>query len=149
MIPATWIAGGVAVAVGLAGVSGYVAGRKALRGEMDALRRSYEIAAAQASAREAERIRMWSQAITVAGAKYEERAQVADRSFNGSLDRLRDAYASRDRMRPAAPAPAGCPAPSGPAAADLLRAGEAIAGIARDADRDRAALIACVQAWPG
>lgn len=149
-IPAwAWKWGAVALAVGALSTSCYVAGRKAVRGEMDALRRSYEVAAAQAAGREAERVRTWQQALTVAGAKYNERAQMADRSFDANLDSLRRAYnSSSARLRPPAPAAQGCAEPSGPTAAELLRAGEALAGIIRDADRDRAALISCVASYP-
>lgn len=148
MIPLPWLAGGLALAVAVSGVSGYVSGRKSLRDQMTALERSYAVAAAQAAGREAERLRVWTNAAKIAGERYAERAQIADRSFDASLDRLRNAYSSSERMRSTAPAPEGCPGPSGPTAAELLRAGETIAGMARDADRDREALISCVAAYP-
>lgn len=117
-------------------------------GKRVALERSYAVAAAQAAGREAERLRVWTNAAKVAGERYAERAQIADRSFDASLDRLRNAYSSSERVRATATAPEGCPGSSGPTAAELLRAGETIAGLARDADRDREALRACVSAWP-
>jgi hypothetical protein len=148
LIPLPYRIGIAAALVGILCVSSYVAGRKAVRGQMDALRQSYEVAAAQAAGREAERVRMWTQAVTVAGAKYDERAKMADASFDSSLDRLRNAYSSVKGVRFTAAVAGECPAASGPAAGDLLRHGEAIAELARRADKDRAALASCVAAWP-
>ncbi len=115
---------------------------------MDALRQSYEVAAAQAAGREAERVRQWEQSAIVAGEKYDERAKIADSSFDANLDRLRQAYSSVRGVRFAAPVAGECAEPSGPTAGDLLRHGEAIAELARRADKDRAALISCIAAWP-
>lgn len=129
-------------------VTGFVAGIKWERPKRDALEQGYKAAAAQAAGREAERIRMWQQAMKVAGEKFNARREQADRSHDAYLDRLRDAYTRSERVRASSPAPEVCARPGGPTAADLLRQGEAIAAIARDADRDRAALMACVEAWP-
>ena len=138
----------IAIAAGAVAWWIYDAGQDSKQGELDALRQSYEVAAAQAAGREAERVRMWTQAVTIAGAKFDERAKIADSSFDASLDRLRNAYASVKGVRFAAPAPAGCPEAGGPTAGELLKAGELVAGLVRDADRDRAALASCVGAWP-
>ena len=148
LVPVPWKLGIAAAVIGILCVSSYVAGRKAVRGQLDALRQSYEVAAAQSAAREAERVRMWTQAVTVAGAKYDERAKIADSSFDASLDRLRNAYASVKGVRLAAPAAGECPAAGGPTRAELLGMGETLARLVREADRDRAALMACRQAWP-
>lgn len=148
LIPFPYRIGIAAALVGVLCLSSYVAGRKAVRGQMDALRQSYEVAAAQAAAREVERVRMWTNAVTVAGAKYEERAKVADASFDSSLDRLRNAYSSIKGVRFTAPTSGECPATSGPTGAELLGMGETLARLVREADRDRAALMACVQAHP-
>lgn len=149
LIPLPYKLGILAFAVALAGVCGYVKGRSSLKSEMQALRQSYEVAAAQAAGREAERVRMWSGALIQAGRQYDERAKVADSSFDANLDRLRRAYAaSGSRVQPAASVAGSCAEPSGPTAGELLKAGELVAGLVRDADRDRAALISCVQAWP-
>jgi len=148
LIPLPYRIGIAAALVGILCVSSYVAGRKAVRGQMDALRQSYEVAAAQAAGREAERVRQWSNAITVAGAKYDERAKIADSSFDASLDRLRNAYSSVKGVRLAASAAGECPGPSGPTRAELLGMGETLARLVREADRDRAALASCVAAWP-
>ena len=148
LIPLPYRIGIAAALVGILCVSSYVAGRKAVRGQLDALRQSYEIAAAQSAAREAERVRQWTNAVKVASEKYDERAKIADASFDSSLDRLRNAYASVKGVRLAAPAAGECPGPSGPTGADLLGMGETLARLVREADRDRAALMACVQAYP-
>jgi len=149
LIPLPWKLGIVAVAVALVGVSGYVKGRNSLKADMQALRQGYEVASAQAAGREAERVRVWTNAAVVAGEKFNERAKVADASFDSNLDRLRRAYNSHSaRLRPPASAAGSCPEPSGPTAGELLKAGEMVAGLVREADRDRAALMACVSAWP-
>lgn len=148
LIPLPYKLGALALLVALVGVSGYVKGRKDVRALWNAEKRSYELALAQAVGARQERERMWREAITVAGAKYDERAKMADRSFDSSLDRLRSAYASSARLRLPAVAAGQCDRAGEPTAADVLRAGEEFAAILRDADRDRAALATCVAAWP-
>lgn len=148
LIPWSYKLGALALVVALVGVSGYVKGRKDVRALWRAEVASYREAAAQAAGAARERERVWKQAMTVAGEKYDARAKVADGNFDTALDRLRNAYSSRDGIRQPAKPPGQCPEPSGPTAAELLRAGEDLAGILRDADRDRAALMACVGAWP-
>jgi hypothetical protein len=148
LVPLPWKLGAVAALVGILCVSSYVLGRKHVRGQMDALRQSYEVAAAQAAGREAERVRQWTNAVKVASEKYDERAKIADSSFDASLDRLRQAYASVRGVRFAAPVAGECPSPSGPTGAELLGMGETLARLVREADRDRAALASCVAAWP-
>ncbi len=148
LIPWPYRIGIAAALVGILCVSSYVAGRKSLRGQMDALRQGYEIAAAQAAGREAERVRQWTNAVKVASEKYDERAKIADSSFDASLDRLRNAYSSVKGVRFAAPVAGECPGPSGPTRAELLGMGETLARLVREADRDRAALASCVAAWP-
>jgi len=148
LVPLPWKLGAVAALVGILCVSSYVLGRKHVRGQMDALRQSYEVAAAQAAGREAERVRQWTNAVKVASEKYDERAKIADSSFDASLDRLRNAYSSVKGVRLTAAVAGECPEPSGPTAGDLLRHGEAIAELARRADKDRAALKSCIAAFP-
>lgn len=148
LIPLPYKLGALALLVALVGVSGYVKGRKDVRALWNAEKRSYELALAQAVGARQERERMWREAITVAGAKYDERAKMADQSFDASLDRLRNAYNSSARLRLPAAAAGSCPESSGPTAGELLKAGELVAGMVRDADRDRAALISCVQSYP-
>jgi hypothetical protein len=148
LIPLPYRIGIAAALVGILCVSSYVAGRKSLRGQLDALRQSYEIAAAQAAGREAERVRQWSNAVKVASEKYDERAKIADSSFDASLDRLRNAYSSVKGVRLAAPVAGECPGPSGPTRAELLGMGETLARLVREADRADAALRACVSAYP-
>jgi hypothetical protein len=126
----------------------YDAGQDSKKGELNAVIESHRIAAAQAAGREAERLRMWTNAVKVSGEKYAERAKIADSSFDASLDRLRNAFNSVKGVRFTAAVAGECPAASGPAAGDLLRHGEAIAELARRADKDRAALASCVAAWP-
>lgn len=147
-IPTLWKLGALALLLATVAASSYVAGRKAVRAQMEALQQSYAVAAAQAAGREAERGRVWKSAVTTAGVKYEEARKVADTGHSTSLERLRNAYTGRDRVRPASAAPADCPGPSGPTAGELLQQGEILAGIIRDADQDRAGLMACVGAWP-
>jgi hypothetical protein len=67
LIPLPWKLGILALAVALAGVSGYVKGRNSLKADMAALRQGYEVASAQAAGREAERVRQWTGAVIVAG----------------------------------------------------------------------------------
>lgn len=147
-IPWYWKLGAVALA-GLALYAwAYLDGRDSKQSELDALERSHAEAFARASGAARERERINNEAMAVAGRKWDEHAKIAGGKFDTALDRLRRAYASRDGV-PRNPETAGqCPEPSGPAAAELLRQGETIAGIARDADLDRAALMACVSAWP-
>ncbi len=147
-IPLPWKLGLLAIVVALAGVSGYVKGRKDVQALWNAERQSYEVALAQAVGARQERERMWREAMTVAGRQYDERAKMADQSFDTSLDRLRSAYASSARLRLPAAASGQCDRAGEPTAADVLRAGEELAAILRDADRDRAALATCVAAWP-
>ena len=149
MIPGRYKLAIVCAMVAAVALWAYFEGRESKQGELDALRQSYEVAYAQAAGARQARERIWEQAIAVAGEKYDERAKIADQSFDASLDRLRDAYASSARLRLTPKATGSCAEPSGPAAADVLRAGEQLAAILRDADRDRAALMACVGAWPG
>lgn len=148
MIPITWLAGGLALAVAVSGASGYVAGRKAVRGEMDALRQSYAIAAAQAAGREAERGRMWQQALTVAGDKFNERIEAGNGWTATREQRLRDAAATSERVYAATTVTPGCPAVNQPRLADVLAASREIVALARDADAVRAAALACISAWP-
>ena len=140
--------GAVAIATAVLAGSCYIAGRKAVRGEMDALKRSYEVAAAQAAGREAERSRMWQTAAKVAGERYGTAIKQTDASFDASLDRLRNAYQGSAGLRAPTSVTGGCQDAGGPTAADVLGAGEALAGILRDADRTDAALRACVAAFP-
>jgi hypothetical protein len=149
LIPLPWRIGLLALAVALVAVSGYVKGRNSLKADMQALKQGYEIAAAQAAGREAERSRMWQQAAKVAGEKFDERAKMADSSFNSSIDRLRSAYASSsNRVQPAAAVAGECQAAGGISAGDVLKQGEELAAILRDADRTALALQACVAAFP-
>ena len=148
LIPFPYRIGIAAALVAALCLSSYVAGRKAVRAQLDALRQSYEVAAAQSAAREAERLRMWTNAVKVSGEKYAERAKVADASFDSSLDRLRNAYSSIKGVRFAAPASGECPAAGGPTRAELLEHGETLARLVREADRTDAALASCVAAWP-
>jgi hypothetical protein len=148
LVPLPYRIGIAAALVGILCLSSYVAGRKSLRGQLDALRQSYEVAAAQAAGREAERVRQWSNAVKVASEKYDERAKIADSSFDASLDRLRNAYSSVKGVRLAAPVAGECPGPSGPTRAELLGMGETLARLVREADRADAALRACVSAYP-
>jgi hypothetical protein len=129
-------------------IAGFIAGIKWEKPKRIALEQGYQVAAAQTAGREAERVRQAAARIAHEQEKADARIAQADRSFDAYLGRLRDAYSRSDRVRAATPAPEGCPAPSGPTAADILREGEKLAGIVRDADRDRAALEACVAAWP-
>lgn len=148
LIPLPYRILGAAVLAAVLALTCYVGGRRSKQADLDALRRSYELAAAQSQAARKERERVWEQAMTQAGRQYDERAKVADRSFDNSLDRLRSAYASSAQLRVPAGTAGQCDRAGEPTAADLLRQGETLAAIARDADRDRAALISCVQAWP-
>ena len=149
LIPLPYRIGLLALAVALVAVSGYVKGRNSLKADMQALRQGYEIAAAQAAGREAERSRMWRKAAKVAGEKFDERSKMADSSFDANLDRLRSAYASSsNRVQPAASVAGSCPEPSGISARDVLKQGEELAAILRDADRTALALQACVAAFP-
>lgn len=148
LLLANWRLVGIALLVATVGASCYVLGRKHVRAEFNAYKAAQAVEVARIKGQQQERERMWTQAMTVAGKQYDEQAKVADQSFDTSLDRLRRAYASTNRVRPAAASACECPEPSGPTAADLLRAGETLAGIARDADRDRAALVSCVAGWP-
>jgi hypothetical protein len=138
-----------ALAVALAGVSGYVKGRNSLKADMAALRQGYEVAAAQAAGREAERSRMWANAAIQAGRQYDERAKLADSSFDSNLDRLRRAYtSSSNRVQPAAGTAGSCEEAGGPTAGDILKQGERLAEILRDADRAQSALMACIATYP-
>lgn len=130
-------------------VGAYSMGRKHVREAWDLERQAQRAELEHAKGIQQERERMWSKAMTTAGVKYDERATIADQSFDASVERLRRAYETRPRVREPAGATGQCPSPSGPTAADVLGAGEALAAIVRDADRDRAALDACVRAWPG
>lgn len=148
LIPLPYKLGALALLVALVGVSGYVKGRKDVRALWNAEKRSYELALAQAVGARQERERMWREAITVAGAKYDERAKMADQSFDASLDRLRSAYASSARLRLTPKDAGSCDRTGEPTARELLAAGETLAAIVRDADRTAAALASCVAAWP-
>lgn len=149
MIP-SWAIKLGAVALSVAALSWwmYDAGQDSKQSQMDALRQSYEVAAAQSAAREAERVRMWTQAMTQAGRQYDERAKIADSSFDASLDRLRNAYSSVKGVRFTAPATGECPAASRIDPDAVLRAGETVAAMARDADKTLAALQACIASHP-
>lgn len=148
LIPWYWKLAALALLVALAAASGYVRGRQDVRALWEAERQALQVEIARAAGAARERERMWKQAMVTAGEKFDERAKIADAGFDASLDRLRNAYASGAGLRIPASATSQCPEPSGPTAAELLRAGEALAGIIRDADRDRAALMSCVAAWP-
>lgn len=148
LIPWYWKLGAAAALAAALYAWAYLDGRDSKQGELDALRQSYEVAAAQAAGMRKERERMWAEAITVAGRRYDERAKIADASFDSSLDRLRNAYASSARLRLTPKAAGSCAEPSGPTAAELLGMGETLARMVREADRDRAALMACVGSWP-
>lgn len=147
-IPLSYKLGALALALALAGAAGYVQGRKSLRGDLDALRASYAAAAAQAKGQAEERERMWTNAAQVAGEKYDARIKAGDDWAAAQLDRMRDAAATGERVRAATETAGGCPAPRGPTQAELLGASREIIELARDADQDRAALEACLAAWP-
>lgn len=151
-IPFMWKLGGLALLVALVAASSYVAGRKAVRAEMQALKLSYEVAAAQAAGREAERGRQMKADVHKAGERYVEQIKVGDSwlaTERGVNIRLRDSIARSDRVRAGSPAPAGCPDVSQRAKAELLGAREAIAELAESANRDRLGFEACISSWPG
>ena len=148
LIPWPYRIGIAAALVGILCVSSYVFGRKHVRGQLDALRQGYEVAAAQAAGREAERVRQWSNAITVAGEKYAERAKIADSSFDASFDRLRNAYSSSARVRIPSSLTRECPQFDIGTKAELFREAEALAAAIRDASRDRAGLESAADSWP-
>lgn len=148
MIPLPWLAGGLALAVAVSGVSGYVSGRKSLRDQMTALERSYAVAAAQAAGREAERGRLWKQAVILSAEKYDASLKINSGRARTELERLRDSAATRDRVRTATETTGSAPAACGATRAELLRFGEAVVGLAEQAATADAGLRACVGAWP-
>lgn len=145
---AVWKGVAVAVAAGAALWWAYDAGQDSKQGQMDALRQSYEVAAAQAAAREAERVRQNVERVNSAEAKAVQHAKVRDRNFNDALDRMRDAYNSTRGLRLAPGSTAICPADSFGTKAELLREAETLIGAIRDADKDRSGLETAVSAWP-
>jgi hypothetical protein len=127
---------------------GYVKGRGDVRALWDAERAGYRAAAAQAAIREAETAKRWRVQVDEAQRAYDGELRTIERRNDDYLDRLRDALARSDRVRAGAPAPAGGEGAGRATAAELFGKGEELARLVREADRDRAALIACVGAWP-
>lgn len=148
VIPLPYKLGALAIALAVSHAFVYFKGRSHMLERWNAANAAAAVEQAKRQGEQDEKERMWETAMKTAGAKYDERAKIADSSFDTSLDRLRNAYSSSARLRQPAQAAGSCPEASGPTAADVLRTGEALAGILRDADLDRAALMACVTAWP-
>lgn len=148
LIPFPYRIGIAAALVGILCLSSYVAGRKAMHWQMDALRQSYEVAAAQAAGREVERVRQAKARIETVEAKAVQHEKVRERNFNDSLDRVRHAYSSTRGLRLAPGSAALCPADSIGTKAELLREAETLIGAIRDADKDRAGLTGSIEAWP-
>lgn len=147
-IPLPYKLAAVGIAIALSGTFGYFKGRAHMLERWNAANAAAAVEQARRQGEQDERERMWQDAMQTAGAKYDERAKIADSSFDASLDRLRNAYSSSARLRQPAEAAGSCPEASGPTAAELLEHGETLARLVREADRDRAALMACVQAYP-
>lgn len=148
MIPIPWLAGGLALAVAVSGVSGFVAGIKWEKPKRIALEASYKTAAAQAAGREAERGRLWKQAVILSAEKYDASLKINSGRARTELERLRDSAATRDRVRTATETTGNTPATCGATRAELLRFGEAVVGLAEQAATADAGLRACVGAWP-
>ena len=150
LIPLPWKLGFLALAIAASGASGYVLGRKHVRMAWDAQRAVDAAAEAKARGIYEERERMWTKATEVAGEKFNERIKIGDAWAARELGRLRASAGSSGRM-PSAPGITETCAGAisgGPGISELQRAGEAIVGLVQSADRDRAALVACVDAWP-
>lgn len=148
LIPLPWKLAGLALLIAVCSVSGYVLGRKHVRQAWDADRAAVTAEMSRLKGKQEERERMWTEAMKVAGEKWNARTEKADRDFDSYLSRLRDAYARSDRVRSASTPAQACPADSIGTKAELLREAEALVGAIRDADRDRAGLEAAVSAWP-
>lgn len=143
-----WKAGAIAaVAAGL-WLHGCSVGQDGEREKREALQRSYEVAAAAAAAREAEKVRVRDNAVKVAGEKYAQANAINSASYDARVARLRDAAATRDRVRSATESAGTSCQTSAGTSAELLGYGEAVARLAREATADRSALIACYEAFP-
>lgn len=144
--PITWLAG-FAVICGIF-LGGYFKGRADEGVSWKIEKHGYEVAAGQAARREKETSDRWIKAVKLSGERYRAALKTYDGVYNNQLARLHKSAADAERLREASGAGSGDSETSGPSAAELLRAGEELIELARDADKDRAALIACTQGWP-
>lgn len=147
LIPLPYKIGILAVLAALLSVTAYVKGRNSLKADMQALRQSYELAAAQAAGREAERVRGWQQALIVSMEKWNvaNKTIVADR--DAATRSLRDA-GDRARVRIAASPVARDCSISGPGYEDLQRKGEELEELVSAGARLGNSLAACLAQFP-
>lgn len=140
----------LAIAAGLL-TTAYLTGRKHVRVQWEAERQAYRIAAAQVAAASEERERGLKQIAQRTEENLNEELKVRDARHATELSGLRNAInARRSRVSNDTTASAKCETASSTVVTldELQRASEALVGIVTQADRERAALMACVAAWP-
>jgi hypothetical protein len=147
LVPLPYKLGALALAVALAATSGFVAGRKSLRGQLDALRQSYEVAAAQAAGARKERERADEARITEAKEKLSHANKTVAAVRDDATRSLRERGESARLRIAASPAARDCPV-SGPGYEELLRKGEELEELVSAAARIGNALNACLSSWP-
>ncbi len=150
MTPALIKYGVIAAVVAALCLVSYVTGRKHVREAWDAERAANTLVAAQAAAVAEERERVWTNAAVVAGEKYAQQItqiQASSARARAELNRMRDSSGA-SRVPGATEAAASCSRAGGATRDELLGFGETVVGLAEAADRARAGLIACLEAWP-
>jgi hypothetical protein len=147
LIPWPYRIGIAAAVIGILCVSSYVAGRKAVRGQLDALRQGYEVAAAQAAGARKERERADQARLTEAQEKLSHANKRVAVERDTASRSLRE-HGESARLRIAAsPTARDCPV-SGPGFEDLLRKGEELEELVSAGARLSNSLAACLAAWP-
>jgi len=147
LVPLPYRIGIAAALVGILCVSSYVAGRKSLRGQMDALRQSYEVAAAQAAGARKERERADEARITEAKEKLSHANKTVAAVRDDATRSLRERGESARLRIAASPAARDCPV-SGPGYEELLRKGEELEELVSAGARLSNSLAACLASFP-
>ena len=143
-----WKAGAIALVAAGLWMHGCSVGKKGEHEKLVVLDTAYKVAAAQSEARAKERLKAQTNVVSEAGKRYEKIVYVDKARAVSERVRLRDS-AARGAGLPATTTPSGCPAPVVEATGtELVGFAEGLIGLVEQANRDHAALAACLEAWP-
>jgi len=141
--------GAIALAIATLAGSAYFKGRSDVKASWDAERAANALVAAKAEAANRLTEKSWLELANKAEVRHAQTLRDTTARASDERQRLRDAAAT-SRIVSAATSPAGRSAevPSCATRTELLGIGEAFVGALEAADRERAGLAACAQAWP-
>ena len=141
--------GAVALAVATLAGSAYLKGRSDVKAAWNAERAANALVAAKAETANRETEKLWLGHVNKAEVEHAQTLRDTVARAADERQRLRDSAATSRRVSEATGAAGvGAQCPKCAARAELLGLGEAYIGALEAADRERAGLAACAQAWP-